>query len=99
MPMAIKQELTDAMEEGREGIVRFLAEHQVLPVVVERQSSNLLGGSQTPDFAFEAQSDDGTEPLTDRQTRTTIVDELGLDSEEDCETLREEIKAHDSWSG
>lgn len=93
--MAIKRELTDAMAEGREEVVRVLAEHRVLPVVVERQSSSLLGGSQTPDFSFE--SGDESDPLTDRQTRTTVVDALGLASEEDCERVREEIRDHDAW--
>lgn len=95
--MGIKQELTAAMDEGREAVVGVLADHRVLPVVVERSSSDLLGGSQTPDFAFEREADDGSDPLTDRQTRTTVVDTLGLTSEEECETLREEIRNHDNW--
>jgi len=97
--MAIKQALTDAMDDGREAVVRVLAEHRVVPVVVERQSSNLLGRSQRPDFAFETQADEGSERLTDRQTRSMLIDTLELASEDDCERLREEIESHDSWGG
>lgn len=95
--MDIKQDLTDAMEEGRGDVVRVLAEHQVLPVVVERQSSNLMGGSQSPDFMFERQSDEASQPLSDRQTRSMVVDALGLASEEDCKALQEEIRNHEGW--
>lgn len=95
--MSIKRELSDAMGEGRDAVVGVLAAHRVLPVVVERQSSTLLGGSQTPDFAFERDADDGPEPLTDRQTRTTVVDTLGIASEAECEALREEIRTHERW--
>lgn len=97
--MDIKQDLVDAMDEGRDEVVRVLAEHRVLPVVVERQSSNLLGGSQSPDFMFERQSEEASQPLSDRQTRSMVVDALGLTSEEECDALREEIKNHDHWGG
>lgn len=97
--MDIKQDLTDAMKEGRDEVVRVLAEHQVLPVVVERQKSNLMGGSQSPDFAFEREAVEGSQQLTDRQTRSMVVDSLGLTSEAECEALREEIRNHESWGG
>jgi len=95
--MALKQELVDAMAAGRDEVVHVLAKHQVLPVVVERSSSNLLGGKQTPDFAFERAGENGGEKLTDRQTRTRVVDRLGLTSEEECADLREEIRNHEHW--
>jgi len=97
--MGLKQDLVDAVDDGRGEVVRVLAEHQVLPVVVERESSNLLGGSQTADFAFEKATDDGTDPLSDRQTRTMIIDTLGLTAEDECEDVREEIQNHPNWGG
>ena len=97
--MGLKQNLVDAMEQNRDEVVRVLAEHQVLPVVVERKSSNLLGGSQTPDFSFERATDDGHDSLTDRQTRTMVVDTLQLRTADECEDLREEIRNHPSWGG
>jgi hypothetical protein len=98
--MGIQEDLTDAVETGRDEIVRVLAAHRVVPVVVEqseRGSSNLLGGSTTPDFSFERQHDDGSERVADRQTRTRVVDALGLTSEEACTEVREEIEDHDDW--
>jgi len=97
--MGIQKDLKEAIHMGREEVVGVLADHQVVPVVAEepQQTSNLLGGSRTPDFRFEYQSDSGS--ALDRQTRSQVVDTLGLTSEDECETLQDEIRDHDSWSG
>jgi hypothetical protein len=96
--MGIQEELKDAIEQGRDEVVGVLADHRVLPVVVEdAQSSDLLGGSKTPDFEFERTADDGSEHVADRQTRRLVVDTLGLTSEADCDAVRDEIRGHDRW--
>jgi hypothetical protein len=96
--MGIQEELKDAIEQGRDEVVGVLADHQVLPVVVEAaQSSDLLGGSKTPDFEFERRAGDGSEHVADRQTRRLVVDTLGLTSEADCDAVRDEIRGHDRW--
>lgn len=97
--MGVQQDLMDAVEEGRDEVVRVLAAYRVLPetVAVETSGSNLLGGSRTPDFAFERQSESESEHVADRQTRARIVDALGLQSEDDCDAVRDEIRSHDAW--
>lgn len=98
--MGIQQELTTALEGSRAEIVQVLAEHRVLPVVVEDSefgSSNLLGGTSTPDFSFERQDESETEHVADRQTRSRVVDALGLDSEEKCAEVQTEIRSHEAW--
>lgn len=95
--MGIQEELKDALEEGREEVVRVLAEHRVLPVVAEYETSDLLGGSTTPDFSFERQHESGSEHVADRQTRRLIIDALGMTSEDECEDVQDEIRTHDSW--
>jgi hypothetical protein len=98
--MGIQEELKNAIEAGRDEVVGVLADHRVLPVVVEdAQSSDLLGGSKTPDFEFErrAGDEDKGEHVADRQTRRLVVDTLGLTSADDCESVRDEIRDHDRW--
>jgi hypothetical protein len=98
--MGIQEEITTALEEDREETISVLAEHRVVPVVVEDSefgSSNLLGGTSTPDFSFERHSESETEHVTDRQTRTRVIDALGLDSEDKCEEVQEEIRSHEAW--
>jgi hypothetical protein len=98
--MGIRADLKDAVEQGRDDVVGVLAAYRVLPAVVEAPDgggSNLLGGSKTPDFSFERQFESERERVADRQTRARVVDALGLASEDDCEAVREEIRAHDDW--
>ena len=98
--MGIQKELTASLEEDRADIIRVLAEHRVLPVIVEDSefgSSNLLGGSTTPDFSFERQGEAETEHVADRQTRSRVIDALGLDSEDRCEEVQKEIRSHEAW--
>ncbi len=95
--MGIQEDLKDAIEAGRDDVVRVLAEHRVLPVTVEYETSDLLGGSKTPDFEFQRQEESETEHVADRQTRRLVVDSLGMTSEEECEDVQAEIEAHDSW--
>lgn len=95
--MPIQEDLKAAIEEGRDEVVRVLAEHRVVPVTVEYETSDLLGGSKTPDFEFQRQYESESEHVADRQTRRLVVDTLGMTSEEECEDVQEEIKAHDNW--
>ncbi|PSQ56960.1 MAG: hypothetical protein BRD23_09060, partial [Halobacteriales archaeon SW_9_67_25] len=95
--MPIQEDLKDAIEEGREDVVRVLAEHRVVPVTVEYETSDLLGGSKTPDFEFQRQDESESEHVADRQTRRLVVDTLGMTSEAECEEVQEEIRAHDNW--
>ncbi|PSQ33266.1 hypothetical protein BRD09_01500 [Halobacteriales archaeon SW_10_68_16] len=95
--MGIQEDLKDAIEAGREDVVRVLAEHRVLPVTVEYESSDLLGGSKTPDFEFQRQYESETGHVADRQTRRLVVDTLGMTSEEECEDVQSEIRNHDDW--
>lgn len=95
--MAIQHELTDALEQGRDEVVRVMAAHRVVPVVIETESSSLLGKSKAPQFSFERQTEDETTKVADRQTRMRVVDALGMTSEEDCESVATEIQSHDEW--
>jgi hypothetical protein len=96
--MGLQEELKDAIEQGREEVVRVLADHRVVPVVVEDSgSSDLLGGSKTPAFSFERREGSGAERVADRQTRRLVVDTLGLESAADCEDTRSEIRNHEGW--
>ncbi|RLM59814.1 hypothetical protein DVK02_03540 [Halobellus sp. Atlit-31R] len=94
--MAVQDEIKDAVDDGRTTLVRVLAEHGVLPTVVESGGSNLGGLSASPTFRIE--TPDGTS-VADRQTRSQVVDALGLQSADDCDLIREEIRSHDAWSG
>ena len=93
--MVIQDDIRDALD-GRDELVGVLAEHSVLPTVVEDSGGSDLLGSSTPNFRFE--TTDGTS-VADRQTRSRAVDALGLRSADDCEAVREEIREHDAWGG
>lgn len=94
--MGIQAEVNDAIDEGRDDLIRVLAEQRILPTVVEQASSGSgLLGEPTPTFGLDPQTDDaGT---IDRQTTGDILSALDIDSEEDCESVREEIRNHAAW--
>lgn len=94
--MAVQADVKAALEGEREELIRVLAEHRLLPTVVDRGGgSNLLGKSTSPTVKLEPQSaETGT---VDRQTTVRVVDALGLDTEDACESVAEEIRAHDAW--
>lgn len=94
--MVIQDDIKDALEEGRDELVRVLASNEVLPTVVDDDSGSDLLGSSTPTFRIETA--DGTS-VVDRQTRSQVVDAFEMRSEEDCEAIREEIRSHDAWGG
>jgi len=95
--MAIQDDLKAAADEGRDELVRALAEHGVLPTVIaDSGGSSLAGLSSSPTFRIETA--DGTS-VADRQTRSQVVDTLGLRSTDDCEDVREEIQNHSAWDG
>lgn len=96
--MAVQTDLKDAVEGGRDDVVRVLAEYGVVPVVVENTGgTDLLGKTKAPDFNFERQHESGSERVADRQTRVRVIDALGLASEEECTDVREEIESHEAW--
>ena len=95
--MGIQEDLKSAIEQSRDEVVRVLAEHRVLPVTTDYETSDLLGGSKTPDFSFERQYESETEHVAERQTRRLVVDTLGMTSEEECDDVREEIQSHERW--
>jgi hypothetical protein len=96
--MPSQTEFTDAIQGGRDELIRTLAKHRILPTVVEGSGGSGLGGmSRSPTFRLDAA--DGSTGVADRQTTTRIVDALGVASESDCETVREEIREHPAWSG
>lgn len=96
--MAVQEEVKSALEEDREELVRVLAEHRVRPTPDDQSGGTSLGGlSAAPSFRFE--TEDGGKAITDRQTRSAVLDALGVHSEEDCEDVREEIADHAAWSG
>jgi hypothetical protein len=94
--MGTQADVKRAIEGERADVIRVLAEHRILPTVVERaESGSSLLGRSTPTVGLEPQADDsGT---IDRQTTRKVVDTLGVDSEEDCESVREEIRDHSAW--
>lgn len=94
--MAVQADVRTALDGERDDLIAALATHRLLPTVVDRGGgSSLLGRSTAPTVRLEPQSDDsGT---VDRQTTVRVVDELGLDSEDACEAVSEEIRTHDAW--
>lgn len=94
--MAVQAEVKAALEGDREGLIRVLAEHRLVPTVVDRGGrSSLLGKEAAPTIKLEAQSEStGT---VDRQTTVRVVDALGIDSEADCEAVSEEVRSHEAW--
>lgn len=94
--MAVQDDVTTALGGDREDLIRALASNRLVPVVVDRGGeSGLLGKRVAPAIKLAPQSTDaGT---VDRQTTVRVVDALGLDSEEACEAVREEIEGHDAW--
>lgn len=96
--MTVQADLNEAIESGRDDLIRVLAKHRLLPAVVEGSGgddSGLLGKSATPTFRLDSQTADAS--VVDRQTTAHVVDTLGLDSAEACEAVREEIQAHSAW--
>jgi hypothetical protein len=92
--MGIQAEIKSAIDGGRDDLIRVLAERRVLPSVVEQSGSGLLGKS-TPTFSLDP-TEEGSGTI-DRQTTVQVVNALGLESEDDCESVREEIRDHSSW--
>lgn len=92
--MALQEDIKAALEEGRDDVIRVLAEYRMLPEVVG-SGSGLLGGSSSPTFGLDPQ-EEGQSSI-DRQTTVQVVDALGMDSEDDCEAVREEIRNHPAW--
>jgi hypothetical protein len=95
--MALQEEITEAIENGRDDLIETLARHRALPTVVEHGGSGLLGESSSPTFGVDPQREDSG--ALDRQTTTQVVDALGLDSAEDCEDARAAIRDHPAWEG
>jgi hypothetical protein len=96
--MPTQETFTDAIECDRDGLIQTLAEHRILPTVVDGPGgSGLAGMSTSPTFRLDAEG--GATGVADRQTTTRIVDTLGLSSEADCEAVREEIRTHPAWGG
>lgn len=94
--MGLQADLKDAIDEGRDDLIQVLAEHRIVPTVVERSGgSSLLGKTTAPIIRLDS-ADRGTS-VVDRQTTAHVVDALGLDSEEDCERVRDEIGTHSAW--
>ncbi|WP_311170611.1 hypothetical protein [Halobellus ordinarius] len=93
--MAVQTEMKEAADSGREDLIRTLAEHRVLPTTIEQSGSSLLGESSTSTYRFESEA--SGESVADRQTSARAADTLGLTSGGDCESVREEIQAHDAW--
>lgn len=94
--MPSQQDITDAIEGGRDELIHTLAEHQILPAVVEESGgSDLPGMSTAPTFRLD--SEDGPSDVADRQTTTLVTDTLELASEDDCEAVCEEIRNHSAW--
>jgi hypothetical protein len=94
--MEVQDDVKAALEEDREELIRVLADHRVRPTLDEESGGTSLGGlSAAPSFRFE--TEDGEAVVTDRQTRSAVLDALGVHSEEDCESVREEIASHAAW--
>jgi hypothetical protein len=96
--MPSQQDITDAIEGGRDELIHTLAEYRILPTVVgESSGSDLPGMSTAPTFRLD--SEDGPSDVADRQTTTLVVDTLELTSEDDCQSVCEEIRNHSAWDG
>ncbi len=94
--MGVQEDVKTALESGRNELIRVLAEHQVRPTTVDQSGGTSLGGmSAAPSFRFD--TEDGDTAVADRQTRSAVVDTLGVHSEADCEAVREEIANHAAW--
>lgn len=94
--MAVQADVKAALGGDRGDLIRTLAEHRLVPTVVDRGGgSSLLGRRTSPAIKLEAQSDEtGT---VDRQTTVRVVDALELHSAEACESVAEEVRSHDAW--
>jgi len=94
--MAVQEDVKAALEEDREELIRVLAEHGVRPTLDDQSGGTSLGGlSAAPSFKFE--TEEGDAAVTDRQTRSSVLDTLGVHSEADCDDVRAEIANHPAW--
>jgi len=98
--MAIATELKQALDENRDELVRVMAAYKVIPVESEAEQETatglLSGGGETHDFNLEQWGDIDTK-LADRQSRKLIVEQLGVNTAEDCAAVQEEIQNHEAW--
>lgn len=93
--MVVQSELREAMDAGREETIALLARTETLPVIDdEAEVSDLLGGRKQPSFKLVEQGDVET---VDRQTRQDILNFLGVEDEDDVESVQAEIKSHEAW--
>lgn len=93
--MGIQADVKDALEDGRDELVRVLAEYRVVPAVVDRGGGSGLLGDSSPTFTLDSQGDEAN--TIDRQTTVKVVNMLGLESEDDCDEVCEEIESHSAW--
>ena len=94
--MGVQEDINTALDGGREELIRVLAAHQVQPIPVDQSGGTSLGGISTAP-SFRLDTEDGETAVADRQTRSAVVDTLGIHSEEECEAVREEIADHAAW--
>ncbi len=95
--MTIASELREAMDDGREELIAVLAEHRLVPELAGTSSSSLLGDSAVPKFELVSRGERDEAQHVDRQTGKLVLDTLGVSSEEECESVVEEITGHDAW--
>lgn len=96
--MGLQADIKAAIDGGRDDLIEALATHRLLPTVVDRGGtggSSLLGKRTGPVIRFDPQTE-GSGGL-DRQTTVLVVDALGIDSEADCEAIREGVRSHPAW--
>lgn len=98
--MAIQAEVKTAIDGGRADLIEVLAEHRLLPEVIEGSGSGSGSDSgllerSTPMISLEPQGEEAA--AIDRQTSVHVADTLGLESEADCESVREAIRTHSAW--
>lgn len=81
---------------GRDGLVRIFAEYKIVPKKIPMAST----GYSKSDYILERRGDKkpgGNKHAVGPKTRKTLIKQLGIDSDEDCERVREEIKDHPRW--
>lgn len=82
--------------DSRDDLVRVFAKYKVVP------KKNPMAGSgiSKSDYILERRGDKkpgGNKHAVGTQTRKSLIRKLGIDSDAECDRVREEIKNHPQW--
>lgn len=82
--------------DDRDDLIRIFAAYKVVP----KRNPMAGSGVAKSEYVLERRGDHkpgGKNHAVGAKTRTSLIQKLGVESDTDCERVREEIKNHPKW--